>query len=140
MAQLEDTVQQTMFYGAKPEIFQRAKTLRNMMTPSEKKLFQKLRNNQILCLRFKAQHPINHFIVDFYCHPLKLVIEVDGEIHDQKSTKEYDENRTIELEKFGLQVIRFKNKDVLENLDSVVDQITNICRTIIKGNTEENSK
>jgi len=132
MAQVTDTVQRTMFYGAKPEIFKKAKALRDNMTPSEKKLYEKLRNNQILYLRFKAQHPISQFIVDFYCHPLKLVIEVDGEIHNQKSIKEYDENRTIELEKLGLQVIRFKNKDVLENLDSVIEQITNICRTKIK--------
>jgi len=132
MAQLTYTVERSMFYGAKPEIFRKAKALRANMTPPEIKLNEKLRNNQILGLRFKAQHPINQFIVDFYCHPLKLVIEVDGGIHDLKSTKEYDENRTIELEKLGLKIIRFTNKDVAENIDTVIDKITHICRTIIK--------
>lgn len=132
MVQLADTTERTMFYGAKPEIFRKAKILRTNMTPSEILLNEKLRNNQILGLRFKAQHPINQFIVDFYCHPLKLVIEVDGEIHNLKSTKEYDDNRTIELEKFGLEIIRFTNKEITENIDAVIEKITHICRTIIK--------
>ncbi len=132
MVRLTDTVQNTMFYGAKPEIFIRARALRNNMTIAEKRLLEKLRNNQVLGLRFKSQHPISQFIVDFYCHPLKLVIEIDGEIHDIKCNKEYDDNRTFELEKLGLTVIRFNNKDIIEGIDSVVQKIMEICKVIIK--------
>jgi very-short-patch-repair endonuclease len=132
MVRLSDIVQRSMFYGAKPRIFRKAKVLRDNMTPSEKKLYEKLRNNQMLGLRFKSQHPIDQFIVDFYCHSLKLVIEVDGEVHDLKRTKDNDDNRTFELEKFGLTVIRFNNKDVINNIDSVVQKIMSICRVLIK--------
>ena len=69
-----------MYYNAQPTIFARAKELRENMTPAEKVLWEKLRCNQ-LSVRFKAQHPIDIFIADFYCHRAKLVIEVDGAIH-----------------------------------------------------------
>ncbi len=82
-----------MFYGAGPEIFAKAKILRQKMTTAEKLLWQRLKENQ-LGYRFKPQHPIDIFIADFYCHALKLVIEVDGQIHDHQ--KDYDEGRTTE--------------------------------------------
>mgnify|MGYP006298791947 CR=1 FL=1 len=86
------SVERSMFYNARPEIFQRAKMLRKNMTVTEKLLWEKLRNKQ-LGVRFKPQHPIGRFIVDFYCHQSKLVVEVDGEIHDQQ--KEYDIGNSI---------------------------------------------
>jgi very-short-patch-repair endonuclease len=70
-----------MFYGATPEIFRKAKNLRNNLTFHEKKLWEELRGNKLHGLRFKSQHPIDQFIVDFYCHKLKLVIEIDGNSH-----------------------------------------------------------
>ena len=73
-----------MFYGAKPVTFERANLLRKSMTPSEKKLWQFLKNKQLNRLRFRRQHPINIFIADFYCHSAKLVVELDGEIHLDK--------------------------------------------------------
>lgn len=133
MVRLSNTVERTMFYGAKPETFLKAKVLREKMTIPEKLLFERLRKNQLLGLRFKAQHPISQFIVDFYCHQLRLVIEIDGEIHENNEAKEYDSNRTIELEKFGLKVIRFKNKDVIDNIDSVISEINNICKVILNS-------
>lgn len=132
MVRLSNTVERTMFYGAKTQTFLKAKALRDNMTIAESIIHKKLKNNQILGLRFKPQHPIGQFIVDFYCHPLKLVIEIDGEIHEKAQSREYDENRTIELEKFGLEVIRISNQEVMENLDSVINKITDICRIIIK--------
>ena len=80
--------QPSMFYGAKRKIFERAKELRENMTDAEKILWTRLKSNQ-LGVRFKSQHPINIFIVDFYCHKYKLVIEVDGDYH--KEQKDYDE-------------------------------------------------
>lgn len=111
-----------MFYGAKPEIFERARVLRENMTAAEKTLWSKLKMNQ-LGFRFKSQHPIDIFIVDFYCHQLKLVIEVDGGYH--KGNFELDESRTNELNELGLDVIRFTNDEVISNTEKVVLQIMN---------------
>lgn len=94
--------------------------LRENMTETEKILWNKLNKNQ-LGIRIKSQHPIDIFIVDFYCHAYKLVIEIDGEIH--KIQRDYDEGRTADLEKLGLKVIRFKNEDILNNIEKVVETI-----------------
>ena len=112
-----------MFYGAKRTIFQNACELRKDMTPAEKVLWNHLNKSQ-LGVRFKAQHPIDIFIADFYCHKLKLVVEVDGEIHE--SQKEYDKNRTVELEKFGLNIIRFTNNEVINDIERVIEDIKKI--------------
>ncbi|MDR3651718.1 MAG: DUF559 domain-containing protein [Paludibacter sp.] len=109
-----------MFYGAKRTIFQNACELRKDMTFAEKVLWERLNKCQ-LGVRFKAQHPIDIFIVDFYCHKHKLIIEVDGEIH--LSQREHDENRTAELERWNLKVIRFTNDEVLNNIDNVIEEI-----------------
>jgi very-short-patch-repair endonuclease len=131
MVRLNDTVEKTMFYGAKPLIFERAKELRQNPTEAENILWQLLRSNKMLGLRFKHQHPISIFIADFYCHKLKLVIEVDGEIHQTEKNKEYDENRTAELESYGITVIRFTNKEILENPDLVGRIIETECRKLL---------
>jgi very-short-patch-repair endonuclease len=75
-----------MYYNAKSDTISLAKLLRNSMTESEKLLWERLKGKQIMNSRFRRQHPINIFIADFYCHEIKLVIEVDGSIH-KKSTK-----------------------------------------------------
>jgi very-short-patch-repair endonuclease len=118
-----------MFYSAKPHIFEKAKALRNSMTNSELTLWEKLKGKQVLGLRFRPQHPIDIFIADFYCHPIKLLIEVDGGIHKTTEQKEYDIGRTAELNYWGIEVIRFTNEEVEINIDSVVDKITKICQT-----------
>ena len=114
------TVVRTMFYNAYPEIFRKAEVLRKNMTDAEKILWERLRKKQ-LGLRFKTQHPIERFIADFYCHKAKLVIELDGKIHDFQ--KEYDSGREAELEKYGLKIIRFTNDEVLNNIDWVIEKI-----------------
>ncbi|MGQ1892077.1 endonuclease domain-containing protein [Thermophagus sp. OGC60D27] len=121
-----------MFYNAKVAIFTKAKFLRKNMTPAEKTLWSRIKGNKILGLRFRRQHPIDIFIADFYCHKIKLVIELDGNIHDEPTQKEYDTNRTEELNRLGITVIRFTNKDVLENTDQVITQITEKCRELMK--------
>ncbi|WP_120273368.1 endonuclease domain-containing protein [Mangrovibacterium diazotrophicum] len=120
--------QVSMFYNAKPHIFEKAKTLRENMTSAELNLWEKLKRRQVLGLRFRPQHPIDIFIADFYCHPLKLVIEIDGGIHLVPEHKEYDIGRTAELNQWGIQVIRFTNEEVANNLEKVVSQINLICR------------
>jgi very-short-patch-repair endonuclease len=91
------SVEISMFYGASPIIFERAKLLRESMTEAEKRLWLFLNKNKIMGLRFRAQHPIERFIADFYCHAIKLVIEVDGDIHKNQENQEYDIGRTAEL-------------------------------------------
>lgn len=112
----------SMFYGAKPALFEKARQLRNNMTYCEFILWDELMKNK-LGVRFKAQHPIKSYIVDFYCHKLKLVIEIDGSIHDLEESVEYDEERTFELEQLGLKVIRFTNNEVKYKLKYVVTEI-----------------
>ena len=83
-------IERNMFYGARKSIFLRAVELRNNMTLAEKKLWNELKKRDIFKVRFKRQHPIDIFVVDFYCHKYKLAIELDGEIHSQEDIKEYD--------------------------------------------------
>ena len=111
-----------MFYGASPLIFQRAKELRNQVTHGEMVLWDYLRNNQI-GYRFRRQHPIGNFIVDFYCHQLKLVIEIDGSIHNEKDIQESDKVRQKILEADGLTILRFTNDEVLRNIGDVIQKI-----------------
>ena len=117
---MQRTPQPDMFYGAKPAIFENARLLRENMTQAEKVLWDRLSKNQ-LGVRFKAQHPIDIFIADFYCHPYKLVIELDGAIHHYQT--DYDEGRTAELERLGITVIRFANQDVLTDIEVVIEKI-----------------
>ena len=116
-----------MFYNAKPHIFEKAKMLRTNMTEAEQKLWENLRGKKVLGLRFRPQHPIDIFIADFYCHVIKLVIEIDGGIHQSKSQKEYDFGREGELENWGLKVIRFTNKEIENEMNRVLEDIKQIC-------------
>jgi len=109
-----------LYYGASIEIFNRATVLRKNMTEAEMLLWNKLNNKQLMGLKFRRQHPINQFIVDFYCHKLKLIIEIDGEIHLKEEVAERDKSRQYMLNKFGLEVIRFKNDEVIGSCESVV--------------------
>ncbi len=117
------------FYGATPEIFLRAAELRRNMTNAEKFLWEELRNKKLAGLTFRRQHPINQFIADFYCHKAKLVIEIDGSMHDIDEYKIKDKGREDEFEKFGITTIRFKNEEVFQNLDNVIEIIRSECES-----------
>lgn len=125
----QNTIEQAMFYGAKPETFAKAKELRNNETETEKKMWIAL-NNSDLKFKFRRQHPIDIFIVDFYCHKAKLVIEIDGEYHNKKEVQEYDTNRTSELEEKGLKIIRFSNTEVENNIVAVINTIKEIINKL----------
>jgi len=118
------------YFGASEEIIKRARVLRRTMTAAETKLWQYLQNNQFHGLKFRRQHPISQFIVDFYCHALKLVIEIDGGVHLQEIQRERDENRTYELNEFGLMVIRFENEKVMTNIAGVLQDIEKYINTL----------
>ncbi|MEH2363901.1 endonuclease domain-containing protein [Nostoc sp.] len=104
-----------------PKLGERAKELRKNMTTAENKLwYGYLKTFQFRVLR---QRIINHFIVDFYCPVLKLVIEIDGDSHFTDQGQDYDMERTHILEGYGLKVIRFTNSQVLNQFDGVCEQI-----------------
>ena len=115
-----------MFYGADAETFRAAGILRKNMTLAEKILWRKLRDKKIFRTKFRKQHPIWIFIVDFYCHEYKLAIEVDGEVHKDKNQGEYDLGRTAELDKYGIKVIRFTNDQIIYDINSVLTKILEI--------------
>ena len=114
-----------MHYDASKHIQARAKELRRRTTRAEKLLWDKLKNKQLLGFKFRRQHPIMIFIVDFYCHKAKLIIEVDGPIHNLKENKEYDLGRTHELEELGLRLLRFTNEDIEYGPDKIINKIKN---------------
>jgi cyclase len=111
-----------MFYGASWLLFERAKKLRENMTQAELVLWEYLRQNP-LGNKFRRQHPLGLYVVDFYCHKLKLVIEVDGSVHGEKNVSEADVERQRQLELEGLKVIRFTNEEVLKKKEVVIEEI-----------------
>jgi len=112
----------TMFYGAGNLIFENAKKLRENPTNAETVLWGYLKQWP-LGQKFRRQHPIGIYIADFYCHALKMVIEVDGSIHIEREVAEIDVRRQIDLEKDGLTVIRFQNEEVERKLENVIAEI-----------------
>ncbi|MGM9746433.1 MAG: endonuclease domain-containing protein [Paludibacteraceae bacterium] len=112
-----------MFYGAYSALFEKASMLRTTMTYAETLLWNRLKNRQ-LGVKFRRQHPLDIFIADFYCHACKLVIEIDGDIHNFQH--EYDVGRTAELQRYGIRVIRFTNEDVESHIEQVVERIKQV--------------
>ena len=74
-------------------------------------------------MKFRRQHPISQFIADFYCHEIKLVIEVDGEVHNTEEHQEYDRMRDKHFQYFGISLLRFTNNEVLKSPEAVLDLI-----------------
>jgi len=103
-----------------PHLKNDRKRLLKNMTPAETVLWEYLKSNK-LGVRFRRQHVIANFIPDFVALSCKLIIEVDGEIHNFQ--KEYDEDRTFLLKERGFRVIRFKNEEVLNNIEKVIEKI-----------------
>lgn len=116
-------MKENMYYGANSWVFQRAEELRNRMTPAEEILWNAIHINEWK-LKFRRQHPIANWVVDFYCHSLKLVIEVDGDVHEAEDVKRNDEERQDYLKKLGLTVLRFKNTEVFKNKKIVLKKIS----------------
>ena len=107
--------------GTTPEIERRARALRAQMTGAEAALWEALRGKQVGGLRFRAQHPVGRFILDFYCASCRLVVEVDGDSHLERG--ERDAERSAVLESLGYSVIRFTNAEVEADLGSVLERI-----------------
>lgn len=122
-----------MFYGALPIHFELAKKLRNNPTEAELYLWNYLSKIEIKGIRFKRQHPVLYYIADFYCHKVKLIIEVDGGYHNIPEQFNYDQNRDCELESLGLKVIRFANKQVMTEIEEVLTIIENEIKNRTKN-------
>ena len=114
---------ESMWKGAPATNFLLAKQLRGNMTQAEILMWDKLKNKQLKGYKFRRQHPIHHFIVDFYCHELKLIIEIDGKYHDSEEQKNKDFERTELLAFQGLREIRFTNDEIINTIDSVLKQL-----------------
>ena len=96
--------------------------MRNNVTPTEMILWGRLKE-YFPDIKFRRQHPISFYIVDIYCHAKKLVVEIDGSIHDLEEVKINDEIREKALESLGLRITRFTTSDILNNLESVLKTI-----------------
>ena len=107
----------------KPELKNNRKALRKNLTPTEAFLWKQLSGKKLEGRKFKRQHSIDHYIVDFYCASEKLIIELDGEVHKNPTAEEYDAKRSAYLEKLGFTIIRFENKMVFDYLPSVLMEI-----------------
>ena len=107
---------------------QTARQLRKNPTESERKLWSKIRNKQIMGIQFYRQKPIENFIVDFYAPGAKLVIEVDGSQHRESAHSEKDKDRDNALAGMGLKVLRFHSNEVLTDTDSVIEKIYQVVR------------
>ena len=111
-----------MFYKADPLIFSNARELRNKLTPAEQIFWLRLKE-QFPKYKFRRQHPISIYIADFYCHKLKLVVEIDGPVHDSEEAKMNDEKRQKDLENLNLTVVRFTNDQIKNDIESVIKVI-----------------
>ena len=110
-----------------PQLLIFAKSMRHSATDAEQVMWQILRAKRFMNLKFRRQYVIEPYIVDFYCHEIGLVIELDGSQHGTDDAMEYDAERTKFLEALGLRVVRYWNHDVLGRTDVVLDHLWNVC-------------
>jgi very-short-patch-repair endonuclease len=121
--------------GTTASVDNAAKQLRKTLTPAEQHLWQALRGGKLAGLKFRRQHPVGNFILDFYCAAHKLVVEVDGGIHVTQI--KYDTARTTELETHGYTIVRFTNEVVLHQLETVLAEILQALEPHSVRDTEE---
>lgn len=107
-----------------------AKVLRKKMTSAEKILWKRLRNKQLNDIKFRRQFPLvfgkNNFVADFYSAEKKLVIEIDGCIHNVNDAKECDDYREDVITLGGYKVLRFRNEEVISSIDKVLEKISKV--------------
>ena len=115
----------SLFYNGK--LIQRAKKLRKDATPQENRLWYEFL--RVYPIRFQRQKTIGSFIVDFYCHKAKLVVEIDGSQHYTEDGMAYDRERDATLSALGVLVLRFSNTDVERNFQSVCEEIDCLVQT-----------
>jgi very-short-patch-repair endonuclease len=104
-----------------PEVRAQTRALRNSATPAEQRLWRLLRGRAINGLKFRRQHPLHGFVLDFYCAEANLCVELDGGVHDDQQAR--DQERTNVLQAHGIRVIRFPNEQVFNDLPGVLNRI-----------------
>jgi cyclase len=117
-----------MHGGAVKPLFQRARELRDRATHAEEILWGYLRSKPF-GLKFRRQHPFTIYILDFYCHKLKLVVEVDGSIHSLPEVKTNDERRQVSLEHAGMTILRFSNDEIENRLEQVIGKLEDYIKS-----------
>ena len=126
-----------MFEGASFLLFEKAKDLRKRMTKAEEILWMHLKNG-ISGYKFRRQHPIATYIADFFCYRLKLIVEVDGSVHNISEVTSNDIIRQTDLENLSYTIIRFTNVEIFEQVDIVLYKISESVNKIIKNKTLDN--
>jgi very-short-patch-repair endonuclease len=124
-----------------PEFLDFARRLRKDQTNAEKLLWSILRSRQLLGLKFRRQHSIGPYILDFYCHAYKLCIELDGGQHYTSKGQQGDEARAAILQTRGVHILRFSDLDVLKNLEgvllTVVEKVTSLTPPLSRREREK---
>ena len=105
------------------KILDHCRAMRTDATDAEVRLWRRLRNRQLDGVKFRRQHPVGPYIVDFYCHEANLAIELDGSGHQDPGQADYDRTRSAELQSMGITVIRFWNLEVRDNIEGVIAAI-----------------
>jgi very-short-patch-repair endonuclease len=113
-----------------PIFRERARELRREMTPAEKILWRALRSRRFADLKFRRQHPMGSFILDFYCARARLVVEVDGETHLGRALP--DQQRTAWLQSQGLTVVRYWNNQLYDDFDTVLESLWSMCHAAVE--------
>ena len=124
-----------MHAGAAPSVYRNAQILRQNMTEPELKLWEYLKTKP-LGFKFRRQHPISVYVLDFYCHKLRLSIEIDGGYHLQKEQREKDLERTNYLKELGISEMRFTNSQILNEYNAVIKNINTYLSEDIPLGTE----
>jgi len=126
-----------MFEGASFLLFEKTKDLRKRMTKAEEILWMHLKKG-ISGYKFRRQHPIATYIADFFCYRLKLIVEVDGSVHNISEVISNDITRQTDLENLGYTIIRFNNVEIFEQVDKVLNKISESVNNIINNKTLKN--
>ena len=125
-----------MHYSNHPVTKEYRQILRRTTTPTENMLWRRLKGKQLDGLRFRQQHGYGPYVLDFYCPSLRLCIELDGNIHDEEQVRLKDEERTEFLLEQRIHVLRFRNEDVENDVEGVLERIREYINRVITNKTE----
>ena len=127
ISNMTESYNDNLHKAATGKLYQYGRELRQESTEAEKLLWAELRNRKLNGWKFRRQHPLDKFIVDFYCNEKKLVVELDGSVHSEKINEEYDEARTAMLSGLNVIVLRFKNEEVVNDIKETLKKIREVA-------------
>ena len=122
-----------MNYSNHPATKEYRRLLRKTETSTERMLWKRLRGKQLDGYRFRQQHGFGPYVMDFYCPPIRICIELDGGVHDEEKIKIKDEERTEFLKQNKIHVLRFRNEEVEQDIENVLERIRDYIRSINQG-------